>query len=145
MQYRFLKRTRLFLMEPLSGINRTIHEIRKKDKRYPGKRSFNFSGSPEMLNYTLNARRGFHLRRGGFPDAITLEQVIRHHREAQGRYGGQHCPLLHRTSTLFFRSWQKEFSRAIFYIPMSITHQYRLTCNHCRVLSGINGYFWGFR
>jgi hypothetical protein len=29
-------------MEPLSGINRTIHEIRKKDKKYSGNRSFGF-------------------------------------------------------------------------------------------------------
>jgi hypothetical protein len=63
-QYRFLKRTRLFLMEPLSGINRTIHEMWGQDKRYSGNRSFNFSGSLEMLNYKLNAQakrsRGFH-------------------------------------------------------------------------------------
>ena len=43
--------------------------------------------SVEMLNYKLNAKRGFHPRRYGSPDAITPEQVLRHHRSAQGRQG----------------------------------------------------------
>ena len=51
--------------------------------------------SGEMLNFMLNAGRGFHPPRCGSPDAITPEQVLRHHRWAQGRHGGTgSCPLL---------------------------------------------------
>jgi hypothetical protein len=49
-------------------------------------------------NAQLQAKRsrGFHPRRCGSPDAITPEQVLRHHRSAQGRHGGTgSCPLLH--------------------------------------------------
>ena len=42
-----------------------------------------------MLNYKLNARRGFHPRCCGSPSAITPEQVLRHHREAQGGIEGK--------------------------------------------------------
>ena len=56
-----------------------------------------------MLNYKLNAGRGFHPRRGGSPNAITPEQVLRHHRSAQGRHGGTgSCPLLHSYQHLEF-------------------------------------------
>jgi hypothetical protein len=49
-----------------------------------------------MLNSKLNAGRGFHPRRCGSPSAITPEQVLRHHRSAQGRLGETgSCPLLH--------------------------------------------------
>ena len=48
-----------------------------------------------MLNYKLNAGRGFHPRCCGSPSAITPEQVLRHHRSAQGRCGVTgSCPLL---------------------------------------------------
>jgi hypothetical protein len=39
-----------------------------------------------MLNYMHTLR--FHPRHCGSPDAITPKKVLRHHREAQGRYGG---------------------------------------------------------
>ena len=39
-----------------------------------------------MLNYNLNAGRGFHPSRRGSPDAITPEQVLRHHRSTYGRH-----------------------------------------------------------
>jgi len=49
-----------------------------------------------MLNSHLNAGKGFHPRRCGSPDAINPEQVLRHHRSAQGRHGGTgSCPPLH--------------------------------------------------
>jgi hypothetical protein len=48
-----------------------------------------------MLNYNINAQGGFHPRRCGSPDAITPEQVLRHHRSSLGRHGGKgSCPLL---------------------------------------------------
>ena len=66
-----------------------------------------------MLNSKLNAKRGFHPRRCGFPDAITPEQVLRHHRSAQGRHGGTGTvPSFIRTSILNFISREKEFYRA---------------------------------
>jgi hypothetical protein len=43
--------------------------------------------SGEKLNYQLNAQGGF-TAAAGSPDAITSEQVIYHHRSAQGWYGG---------------------------------------------------------
>jgi len=60
----------------------------------------------------------------GSPDAITPEQVLRHHRSAQERYGDRHCPLRYHTSILNFISMEKEFYRAqifkIFnYVPKS--------------------------
>ena len=66
-----------------------------------------------MFNSKLNARRGFHPRRCGSPDAITPEQVLRHHRSAQGRHGGTGTvPSFIRTSILNFISREKEFYRA---------------------------------
>jgi len=66
-----------------------------------------------MLNYQLNARRGFQPRRCGSPDAIPPEEVLRHHRSAPGRHGRQaHAPLSLCTSILNFISMDKEFSRA---------------------------------
>jgi len=43
-----------------------------------------------MLNYQRNARRGFLSPAAVAPpaDAITPEQVLRHHRSERGRYGG---------------------------------------------------------
>ena len=65
-----------------------------------------------MLNYNLNAGRGFHPRRRGSPDAITPEQVLRHHRSAQGRYGGTgSCPLLPLYQHPEFHMHGKEFYR----------------------------------
>jgi hypothetical protein len=65
-----------------------------------------------MLNYKLNARRGFHPRRCGSSDAITPEQVQRHHRSAQGRRGGTGTVRSFiRTSILNFISMEKEFYR----------------------------------
>ena len=62
-----------------------------------------------MPNHKLNARRGFHPGRCGAPNAINPEQVLRHHRSVQGRYGGTgSCPLLHRTRILNFISMEKE-------------------------------------
>ena len=56
-----------------------------------------------MLNYQLNAERGFHPRSCGSHDVITPEQVLRHHRSAQGRYGGTgSCPLIHSYQHLEF-------------------------------------------
>ena len=56
-----------------------------------------------MLNYKTKRSRGFHPRRCGSPDAITPEQVLRHHRSAQGRHGGTgSCPLLHSYQHLEF-------------------------------------------
>jgi len=40
-----------------------------------------------MLHYERNAQGGFPPPLW-LPDAITPEQVLRHHRSAQGRYGG---------------------------------------------------------
>ena len=52
-----------------------------------------FMGNAQL---PVNAGRRFHPRRCGSPDAITPEQVLRHHRSAQGRHGGTgSCPLLH--------------------------------------------------
>jgi len=66
-----------------------------------------------MLNYQLNARRGFHPRRCGSPDAITPVQVLRHHRSAQGRFGGTGTvPSFLRTGILNFISRENEFYRA---------------------------------
>ena len=49
-----------------------------------------------MLNYRLNAQGGFTPAAVAPPHAITPEQVLRHHRSAQGRHGGTGtCPLLH--------------------------------------------------
>ena len=51
-----------------------------------------------MGNAQLQAERsrGFHPRRCGSYDAITPEQVLRHHRSAQGRHGETgSCPLLY--------------------------------------------------
>jgi hypothetical protein len=46
-------------------------------------------------------------------DAIPPEQVLRHHRQAQGRHGGTGTvPSFIRTSILNFISMDKEFSRA---------------------------------
>jgi hypothetical protein len=50
-------------------------------------RGLNIICSGEMLNYKLNARRGFHPRRSGSPYAITPEKVIHLHRSVQGRQG----------------------------------------------------------
>jgi hypothetical protein len=70
--------------------------------------------SGEMLNLKLNAKRGFHPRRCGSPDAITPEQVLRHHRSAQGRHGGTGTvPSFIRTSILNFISMDKEFNRTV--------------------------------
>ena len=56
-----------------------------------------------MLNYKLNAKRGFHPRRCGTPDVITPEQVLRNHRSVQGRHEGTgSCPLLHSYQHLEF-------------------------------------------
>jgi hypothetical protein len=66
-------------------------------------------------NAQLQAKpsRGFHPRRCGSPDAITPEQVLRHHRLAQGRYGGTGTvPSFIRTSILNFISREKEFYKA---------------------------------
>jgi len=41
-----------------------------------------------MVYYRLNALRGFTPVAVAPPNAINPEQVIRHHRSAQGRYGG---------------------------------------------------------
>ena len=50
----------------------------------------------EKRSITSIRSRGFHPRRCGSPDAITPEQVLRHHRSAQERYGGTgSCLLLH--------------------------------------------------
>ena len=66
-----------------------------------------------MLNYNAKRSRGFHPRRCGSPDAITPEQVLRHHRSAQGRHGGTGTvPSFIRTSILNFISMEKEFYRA---------------------------------
>jgi len=66
-----------------------------------------------MLNFKLNAGRGFHPRRCGSPDATTPEQVLRHHRSAQGRHGGTGTVLSFiRTSILNFISIEKGFCRA---------------------------------
>ena len=68
-----------------------------------------------MGNAQLQTKRsrGFHPRRCGSPDAITPEQVLRHHRSAQGRHGGQaHVPSFIHTSILNFISMKKEFSKA---------------------------------
>ena len=47
------------------------------------------------------------------PDAITPEQVLHHHRSAQGRHGGTGTvPSFIRTSILNFISMEKEFYRA---------------------------------
>jgi len=62
-----------------------------------------------MLNYQLNAGRGFHPRCCGSPDAIPPEQVLRPHRSAQGRHGGQaHVPSFIRTSIQKFHIHEKE-------------------------------------
>jgi hypothetical protein len=53
-------------------------------------------GSGEMLNDKLNAQVSFTTAAVAPPDATTPEQVLRHHRSVQGRYGGTgSCPLLH--------------------------------------------------
>jgi hypothetical protein len=60
----------------------------------------------EMLNYKINAQGGITPAALSPPIAITLPELIPHLRKAQGRYAGdRHCPLLHRTSILFFVSW----------------------------------------
>jgi hypothetical protein len=49
------------------------------------------------------------------PDAIPPGQVLRHHRTAQERDGGQvHVPSFLRTCILNFISMEKEFQRACF-------------------------------
>ena len=59
--------------------------------------------------------RGFHPRRCGPPDAMTPEQVLRHHRLAQGRYGGTGTvPSFIRTSILNFLAREKEFYKEEF-------------------------------
>jgi hypothetical protein len=68
-----------------------------------------------MGNAQLQAKRsrGFHPRRCGSPDVITPEQVLRHHRKAQGRHGGKGTvPSFIRTIILNFISTEKEFYRA---------------------------------
>jgi hypothetical protein len=58
-----------------------------------------------MLSNKLNARRGFHPRRCGSPDAIPPGQVLRHHRSGRGGRGGQaHVPSFIPTSILKFIS-----------------------------------------
>jgi len=75
-----------------------------------------------MLNYKLNIRRRFHPRSCGSPTAITPEQVLRHHRSAQGRYGGTGTvPSYIRTSILNFISMEKDFYRMKFLIVLSET------------------------
>jgi len=65
-----------------------------------------FPGNPPLFLW-------FHPRRCGSPNATNPEQVLRHHRSAQERYGGdRHCPLLHRTCILNFISREEEFPRA---------------------------------
>jgi hypothetical protein len=65
-----------------------------------------------MLNYELNAQGGF-TPRCGSPDAITPEEVLRHHRSAQGWHGGTGTvPSFIRTRILNFISMKKEFYRA---------------------------------
>jgi len=50
-----------------------------------------------------------------YPGEISGGQVLRHHRSAQGRYGGTGTvPSFIRTSILNFISMEKEFYRAIF-------------------------------
>ena len=78
--------------------------VRKKAAKSPlpnGRKDINpysFSGFLLCRNAQLESKhsRGFHPRRYGPPDAIAPEQVLRHHRSVQGRYGGTgSCPLLH--------------------------------------------------
>ena len=68
-------------------------------------RETRFFRSVEMFKKNLNAQ-GFHPRRLGSPkNAITLEQVLRHHRsKRRGGRGDRHCPLLHLTCALYFIS-----------------------------------------
>jgi len=79
---------------------------------------FRLSGNAQLQ---AKRSRGFHPRRCGFPDAIAPEQVIRYHLSAQGRYGRTGTVPSFIVPARFFRSWQKEFTRAIFYIPLIIT------------------------
>ena len=60
------------------------------------------AGSGEILNYRLNTHQGFTQVAVAPPEAIAPEQVLRHHRQAQGRYGGTgFCPLLPHTSASY--------------------------------------------
>ena len=92
------------------GDHRTWRRVKKNLVSYQNSSIF-------MGNAQLQAKRsrGFHPRRCGSPDAITPEQVLRHHRSAQGRHGGTGTvPSFIRTSILNFISMEKEFYRAFF-------------------------------
>ncbi len=76
---------------------------------------YDFHGGNAQLQ--AKRSRGFHPRRCGSPNAITPEQVLRHHpSKHRGGMGGQALSILHRTSTLYFTSEEKELYRAQFFI-----------------------------
>ena len=66
-------------------------------------------------NTPLLAKRswGFHPRRCDSTDATNPEQVLRHHRSAQGRYGGQALTSIIVPLLCISYQKQKEFSRAV--------------------------------
>ena len=66
--------------EILVGFLCTIQYLLKKKPDY--------FCSVEMLNHQRNAKRGFHPRRCGSPDAITPVQVLPHHRLSAGAAWG---------------------------------------------------------
>jgi hypothetical protein len=68
--------------------------------------------SVEMLNNKLNAHRGFTPAAVAPLNAITPEQVIRHHRYKRKGSMGDRSPR-YLTSDLYFISWYKEFYRAV--------------------------------
>jgi hypothetical protein len=65
------------------GDNRTWGNVKKN-------LASSLNSSIFMGNAPLQAKRsmGFHARRCGSPNEIKPEQVLRHHRSTQGRYGG---------------------------------------------------------
>jgi hypothetical protein len=141
-QYQFWKRTSLFLMDLLNGISHIPHDIRKKKDTIIATQVFLFFRLSRNAQLEAKRSRGFHPRCCGFPDVITLERVIRYHRSAQGRYGGTGTvPSFIVPARCFFRSWQKEFTRAI---TADHPHQYRITCSHFLVFSCFNSYYWFF-
>ena len=92
------------------GDHRTWRRVKKNLVSY-------LNNSIFMGNAQLQAERsrGFHPRRCGSSYAITPEQVLRHHRSAQGRHGGTGTvPLLHSYQHLEFHINGKGILQSLF-------------------------------
>ena len=75
------------------------------------------------------ALRGFHPRRCGSPDAITPEQVLCHHRSAQGRYGGTGTvPSVILPASWISFQWRRNSTEPFFLNPQdTVFHNFFVT------------------